>query len=142
MKVEEFHKKYKKTPYCWIWTGSLKPDGYGCLYYEGKMWIAHRVSYIIHKGKIPKGMFVLHKCDNPSCVNPKHLFIGTNKDNLHDMVMKDRGIFKLSVEDVLDIRRSKMSYLWLAKKYNVHSVTILRKRKFDRRIDTIKEQSK
>jgi hypothetical protein len=73
---------------CWNWLGGLT-FGYGnfCALGEGR---AHRVSYIIHNGKIPKGLFVLHKCDNPSCVNPKHLFLGTQKDNVADCVTKGR----------------------------------------------------
>jgi len=76
---------------CWGWNGALT-DGYGQLRFKlnGRMLRAHRVSYEIHFGKIPAGMFVCHKCDNPICSNPTHLFLGTNLDNLNDCIKKGR----------------------------------------------------
>jgi hypothetical protein len=91
-----FWSHVQKTDTCWLWTGVLKPSGHGNLYYtpEPKKHVtlkAHRASMIIHGIDIPKGMFVLHKCDNPKCVNPDHLYIGTHNDNMRDMKERGRG---------------------------------------------------
>jgi len=75
---------------CWLWLAYKDPNGYGKFKYQGTYKLAHRVSYIIHYGEIPEGMCVLHKCDNPSCVNPLHLFLGTMQDNVNDMIDKGR----------------------------------------------------
>lgn len=78
---------------CWRWTAGKFGSGYGCTRWQGKhSRLAHRVAYEITFGSIPKGMFVCHTCDNKVCVNPDHLFIGTAKDNSHDMVSKGRSI--------------------------------------------------
>jgi hypothetical protein len=75
---------------CWLWMASTK-NGYGQLYAQGKSsQYAHRVSWKEHKGQIPKGLQVLHKCDVRRCINPEHLFLGTQADNIHDMVKKGR----------------------------------------------------
>lgn len=76
---------------CWLWLGSLNKWGYGKLSIQRKHWISHRASYTIFNGEIPDGMQVLHKCDVRSCVNPEHLFLGTHKENMKDMVKKGRA---------------------------------------------------
>lgn len=75
---------------CWIWLNGVDKDGYGVISINNKTVRSHRVSYQIFNKKIPKGLLVCHKCDIPSCVNPKHLFIGTIKDNSHDSLEKGR----------------------------------------------------
>lgn len=75
---------------CWEWLGGIDKDGYGKFKINGKDIRAHRASWLIHDGEIPSGSFVLHNCDNPSCVNPKCLFLGTSKGNSFDREMKDR----------------------------------------------------
>lgn len=89
-----FHKKYKKDINgCWIWIASKIHTGYGMFWSGDKNITAHRYSYGIYNGEIPKGIFVCHTCDVRECVNPKHLFLGTHKDNLQDMIRKGRARF-------------------------------------------------
>lgn len=76
---------------CWEWTGNTGELGYGKLSCFGEHYSAHRLSYELHFGSIPVGLWVLHKCDNPPCCNPKHLFLGTAKDNADDRTKKGRG---------------------------------------------------
>lgn len=77
---------------CWLWTSSIDTSGYGHLRYGGRVDKAHRVSWMASYGAIPEGMFVCHKCDVRSCVNPDHLFLGTTTDNMRDMMRKGRGL--------------------------------------------------
>lgn len=76
---------------CWLWQASRTTDGYGRVGINGTILYAHRVSWQIVHGAIPDGIFVCHHCDNPPCINPRHLFLGTNTDNVHDMLAKGRG---------------------------------------------------
>jgi hypothetical protein len=76
---------------CWLWRGAISWNGYGAVRGEGGNLIAHRASWILTFGPIPNGLCVLHRCDNRPCVNPTHLFLGTQKDNLDDMWSKNRG---------------------------------------------------
>jgi hypothetical protein len=99
---ERFWSKVDKTDGCWVWTASKNCEGYGRFNRFGKKRPncegAHRVSYIISSGaEIPDGMLVLHKCDNPPCVNPEHLYLGSNADNARDK--KDRGRVKSWIAD-------------------------------------------
>lgn len=77
---------------CWNWKAYKNRDGYGNFSIDGsRRWNAHRISYAITNGEIPKGMSVCHKCDNPSCVNPNHLFLATHKENMRDKSEKGRA---------------------------------------------------
>lgn len=78
---------------CWIWKARKETTKfqYGRFSFNGRNEHAHRVSYLLSNGEIPKGLYVLHTCDNPTCVNPKHLFLGTSTDNMRDMESKGRG---------------------------------------------------
>lgn len=88
---ERFFQKVNKTESCWLWTGAVTSKGYGSMGIAGKNTSTHRLSYMWFKGAIPEGMYVCHSCDTPACVNPDHLWLGTNSDNMKDMVTKDRN---------------------------------------------------
>lgn len=92
---DRFWEKVQKTDSCWLWTGSKQGRmGYGYLHIGGKKdrkpSRAHRLSWVIHNGPIPDGLYVLHKCDVPACVNPDHLFLGDHKANMQDCASKGR----------------------------------------------------
>lgn len=100
---------------CWLFTGGSKNGFHGSLWIDGKSVQVHRYAWELTQGEIPNNLFVLHKCDVGMCVNPTHLFLGTQQDNIADMDAKGRsnrpqpgiknGRAKLSVEDVKEIRR-------------------------------------
>lgn len=113
--VDRFWAKVAKgsPEECWLWTGATANAGYGVLFSEGTVLRSHRISYDLHNGPIPDGRVICHKCDNPPCVNPNHLFVGTKADNNHDRDAKGRQVSKsgddhyrviLSDEDVARIR--------------------------------------
>lgn len=83
---------------CWIWGGAKDKDGYGRFPIGNATRIAHRAAYLFRNGTIPEGFLIMHKCDNPSCVNPDHLACGTPKDNSQDMVSKRRSLFTVHPE--------------------------------------------
>lgn len=129
---ERFRDKWLPHPKtgCWTWIASTV-SGYGSIGVEGKTEKAHRVSWRLHEGKIPDGIKVLHSCDNTRCVNPDHLFLGTQKENIYDMMAKGRdrksprpgelnGKAKLDAIDVAYIRNSPKGPVLLGRMFGVH----------------------
>lgn len=123
---------------CWEFAGFKNKDGYGKIgISNGKVDSTHRIIYKIHNGDIPNNMVVMHTCDNPSCCNPKHLILGTQNDNIQDMVSKQRNVYKtkedshfakLTEGQVTEIRNKytgkRGEKVKLAKEYNVVVTTI------------------
>ncbi len=125
---------------CWLWTAGLFPSGYGHFYVDGKHCGAHRYAWILTNGAIPNGLEVLHNCptgDNQRCVNPSHLFLGTQQDNVDDMYAKgragkcngeDQHLSKLTAGDIPRIRstylRGSVTLQQLADVYHVSFSTI------------------
>lgn len=126
--AENFWPKVNKSDGCWVWTARLNNMGYGkCS--EG---LAHRFSWVLHNGPIPSGLQILHKCDNPPCVRPDHLFLGTQRDNIMDALGKGRIVVpkaqsvgednpsaRLSAEDAMHIRSSVEKTRLLASRFGV-----------------------
>jgi hypothetical protein len=88
--LDRYWSKVDKSGACWLWTGSKNQQGYGLFVLNQRTQVTHRVSYEWSNGAIPDGLLVLHQCDVPSCVNPAHLFTGTQSDNMNDMYRKKR----------------------------------------------------
>ena len=172
-----FFKKFIKgsTDGCWEWLGA-KSNEYG-IFWLNKNQLAHRVSYELFNGPVPEGIQVLHKCDNHSCINPNHLFLGTQKDNIQDCLKKGRkgnmgkhahhacgerngqygkdnsgnknGMYgkgyllkgkrngaKLSLDNIKEIRNSKMKAKELAQKFGVTDSCIYIYKQIRNQIDT------
>ena len=137
--VERFWSKVDKSGDCWVWTAGTSPLGYGRIYVNpGGPQLAHRVSWQLAHGLIPEGLYVCHHCDNPPCVRPEHLYVGTDLDNVRDMMNRGRGFrargdqhgkTKLSEEQVQEIHRLRRSGLLqreIADRFGVHSAHISR----------------
>lgn len=132
--IERFWSKIKITNTCWIWTGARHDYGYGLTNFFQYQLYTHKVSWQLTYGEIPKGKLVCHKCDNPPCVRPTHLFIGSPKDNIQDMIKKGRNRIgekvvqaKLSPNQVRRIRKLHgpgMGYIRLSHKFGVSASQI------------------
>lgn len=107
--IGNFTDKIKKVEDCWEWQGELDRYGYGKFRVGKNIVKAHRYSFELHNGEFDKKLHVLHRCDNPKCVNPSHLFLGTNRDNIIDKISKGRQNFKahyLTKDEKVQVVRS------------------------------------
>ena len=124
----------KSRDECWTWLAAKNQNGYGRFAYKGKARIATRVLWEIEHGVWPGHMCVLHHCDNPPCCNPRHLYLGTQKDNALDMYKRNRKVRKIGIEHplsklndekVIKILKDKNTCNYrLSLKYGVNSGTI------------------
>ncbi len=139
--ADRFWAKVEKTGSCWNWSGAkVARDGRGQLWAHGRLDVAPRVSWELHNGPIPEGLWVLHTCDNPACVRPAHLFLGTCSDNGMDSASKGRNVAQAKPEllprgeahgmsvltdaDIRDIRQATGSQRTIAKRFGVALCTI------------------
>lgn len=132
---ERFWSKVKVTESCWLWCAGKNGDGYGSFWYKGRPMGAHIVSFEDEYGcSVPSGLCVCHTCDNPPCIRPDHLWIGTRLDNWNDMRLKGRHTHGeshakaiLNTQDIIDIRRLRsdgISAVAIAKWYGIPGVTV------------------
>lgn len=129
-----FWKKVRKTDGCWIWTGEIRHDGYGKFQINYGRYGAHRVSWVIAGNVLSENLLILHSCHNPACVNPSHLKLGTNEENMKERNSLNRqargekmGNAKLTAKKVLTIRKlvaDGRTALSIGKEFGVHAETI------------------
>jgi len=116
---------------CWNWLGSRDGHGYGRIGVQSKRWSAHRLAWTMHNGPVPPGLHVLHKCDNPSCVNPNHLWLGSHADNMIDRERKGRNAATRLTQDQKNRIRQRykprtVTIANLAHAYRVSRMAIVR----------------
>lgn len=139
--AERFWEKVARTDGCWKWLGSIATNGYGQLGVRGRSRVSHRIAWELTNGPVPQGLYVLHRCDVRSCVNPSHLFLGTLSDNMRDCARKGRVYSpkgeashsaKLSDDQVRQIRTAwalgggKIRKTDLGRRFGVSSMHIFR----------------
>lgn len=133
--LERFKRHVERGKSCWLWTGNRNQAGYGQLRLgrRGGTVSAHRLAWQLFRGPIPDGLIVCHHCDNPSCVNPDHLFVGTHKDNAQDMIAKGRRAKshrphtrhrKLTDDQVRSIRADDRKVFDIAMDYGVSDACV------------------
>ena len=120
---------------CHVWQRATNSFGHGALVFDGVQWLAHRLAWTLANGPIPKGKYVLHRCDNPPCINLEHLWLGDNRDNVADMVAKKRhargqwnGGAKLTNDQVQQIRKlldeGVLTQIEIAEKFGITQTTV------------------
>jgi hypothetical protein len=133
--LDRFWARVNRSGDCWLWQAPATAGRYGFAFISGDRFLPNRVSWTIHFGPIPDGQCVCHRCDNPRCVNPSHLFLGTQAENMADMVRKgrhrtnpDRQLYrtaaKLSADEIAAILRDGRLQREIAAQYGVHQSTI------------------
>ncbi len=133
MLPNDFLKNVKKTETCWLWVGHVDKKGYGRF---AKNSLAHRYSFQLWNGAIPDGLCVCHFCDNPPCVNPKHLWLGTRADNIRDMWSKGRGahlkgekngsskLVAKNIPEIFNLKIQGLTQTQISRIYGVHQTQI------------------
>lgn len=133
--AQRFWTKVHCTDTCWMWSGSRDRAGYGIIWRivagkSNRTAKAHRISWELHFGPIPEGLSVLHHCDNPPCVRPAHLYLGSQQDNMRDAVLRKRWKLKLTTQEALCVSQrytdGQTTLSVLAKDYGVGTSTIFR----------------
>lgn len=147
---ERFDTFWTPEPFsgCWLWTGNQRSNaGYGGFSIKHTSYSAHRISWELHRGEIPNGKQILHKCDTPACVNPDHLFVGTQSENVIDCAKKRRTPRILSADQVREIRHmisQGVSYTKISDQtgVNITHITKIRHNKIYSYVSQTKEASK
>jgi DNA-directed RNA polymerase specialized sigma24 family protein len=130
---QRFWEKVNRTPDCWTWTGAANRTGYGSVRRRPHMYAAHRLSYEFAYGPIPEGLWVLHRCDNPPCVRPDHLFLGTQRENNEDCSRKQRRrrigtagakLTELYVRQIRSLYIGGLTQREIAERFAVTQVTV------------------
>lgn len=121
----EFESRFTRTDGCWVWSGRTNRQHYGTL---GER-LAHRISYEFYVGPIPEGLCVLHRCDNPPCVNPKHLFLGTRADNAEDRDRKGRYVSATLGKPAWN--RGLHDCGMKGKRHSPETIAVMRQKRFD-----------
>jgi len=133
--IERFFDKVLPEPNsgCWLWTGAVNSKGYGSFSLDGKLMTAHRASWLIHKRRGTGGLMICHRCDTRTCVNPDHMFLGTNTDNQRDSIQKGRRPptsgemnprARLSESDAVAILQDTRTQKVIAAQYGVSTSTV------------------
>lgn len=137
--MSAFEARYIPEPNsgCWLWLGMMQVGKlYGLFCFKQKTTKAHRASYALHRGPFDRSLCVLHRCDNPACVNPEHLTLGTQADNILDMDRKGRRVSALGeqqhlskltpslVKEIRQLAGSGLSYSQIARVYSLHAATV------------------
>ena len=136
--IERFIEKIQVNEPCWVWTGAVNANGYGSMWDGEKAETASRLAYRLLIGPINDGLFVLHRCDNPLCVKPSHLFLGTHTENMRDRDMKGRcakafgarnPMAKLTEEQAREIKLSSLPASHYVEKFSISAASVSRIRK-------------
>lgn len=129
VRMERMLKRSQEKNSCWLWLGATNESGYGTVSVDGKTKLAHRQSYILHKGPIPTGLLICHTCDVRTCCNPEHLYAGTHEDNMRDVRLRDRkstsqASWLQRVDMVREYRANKVLLVTIASRYGVEPAYI------------------